>query len=301
MREEPNTIAFGRELRKQGLRLLENLDPFLRQLIRPEIEETDLCSSDSIIDALEDVWDSGPEAAVNAALDCWPGVIQERLNHMLGPDSLFPWKQAGVTDELRERLCSMADLIQLRTDDRIVAALVTAASHDDDDYWPSAPHREKGESDMAAPQIRIFPHDSEKEFPAADHLMTWLLTSLRGKGGVYHLRTASAVRELPPGSIVLFRHGHLIVGEAVVWKDKEVYGEIVKGKTLTGTAEQYEAQVTFMTSSIRLYSPPLPVDFIQQLCAPKDITTYPGAYAELDWSIYPRILAEAVSKGIFVS
>ena len=52
--------------------------------------------------------------------------------------------------------------------------------------------------------------------------MTWLLTGLRGRGGVYHLTSADAVANLPPGSIVLFRYGHEIIGEAVVRKGKKL-------------------------------------------------------------------------------
>src|SRR5205807_1304193 len=98
--------------------------------------------------------------------------------------------------------------------------------------------------------IRIFPH-SQKEFPSLDSLMIWLLNALRGKGGVYNLRSADSIKDLPSGSVVLFRYGHNIVGEAVVWKEKEVYSEKLKERTLSGEDEEYEAQVTFAPSSIR--------------------------------------------------
>jgi len=42
---------------------------------------------------------------------------------------------------------------------------------------------------MGALQVRIFPH-CQKEFPSEDSLLTWLLTALRGRGGVYHLPSA---------------------------------------------------------------------------------------------------------------
>jgi hypothetical protein len=51
---------------------------------------------------------------------------------------------------------------------------------------------------------------------------------------VYLLRDASAVKDLPAGSVVLFRYGYKIVGEAVVWKEKETLAQKVKNKTLTG-------------------------------------------------------------------
>jgi hypothetical protein len=143
------------------------------------------------------------------------------------------------------------------------------------------------EADKDAPQVRIFPHNLE-EFPLKDDLMAWLLNGLRGRGGEYHLVSFDAVAELPPGSIVLFRHGHEIIGEAVVGKGKEPC-----------SAKEYAAQVTFVPSSIRLYSPPLPVKQIQQNME-KDISSSAQPYYKLDWEIYGRILKEVVSAGAFI-
>lgn len=130
--------------------------------------------------------------------------------------------------------------------------------------------------------------------------MIWLLNVLRGRGGSYHLRSADAVKDPPPGSIVLFRYRHKIVGEAIVWKGKEVFTEPLKDRTLSGEEEEYGAQVTFAPSSIRLYAPPLPVDRIQPH-TDKDLVKFAGAYTELDWSIYAHILEEVISRGVFVS
>src|SRR6266487_6319741 len=126
----------------------------------------------------------------------------------------------------------------------------------------------------ATPQIRIFPH-SKEEFPSEDSLRTWLLTALRGRGGVYYLLNRDAVRDLPPGSIVLFRYGQKIVGEAVVRKEKEPFNGT--SRTLAGKEEEYEAQVTFPSSSIRLYAPPLPVENID---CDRDLVTFAGGYYE---------------------
>jgi hypothetical protein len=150
---------------------------------------------------------------------------------------------------------------------------------------------------MADPQVRIFPH-SKKEFPSVDHLRAWLLNGLRGRGGLYHLRAKDAVAELPPGSIVLFRYGKEIVGEAVVRKGKELIQLKAKDATQSGEEEEYEAQVTFAPSSICLYAPPLTEEQIQ---TQKNIITYKGAYVELDWMTYACILREVVSIGAFIS
>ena len=152
---------------------------------------------------------------------------------------------------------------------------------------------------MEAMQIRIFPH-SPKEFPSEDSLLAWLLTALRGRGGVYHLRDADAVSDLPPGSVVLFRYAHRIVGDAVVWKGKEIYAERLRDRTLAGEDAEYGAQVTFAPSSIRLYAPPLPVERLQAH-TDKNLMQYPGIYPRLEWSIYSIVLQEVMSRGMFIT
>ncbi len=153
--------------------------------------------------------------------------------------------------------------------------------------------------DTVTPHIRIFPH-SQEEFPFEDDLTAWLLTALRGGGGVYHLRRADRVKNLPPGSLVLFRYGQKLVGEAVVRKGKEVFSEKLKIRALSGKEVKYEAQVTFAPSSIRLYAPPIAVQQIQPYIKEKDLMKYAGVYVKLDWAIYARILAEVISRGVFV-
>jgi hypothetical protein len=152
---------------------------------------------------------------------------------------------------------------------------------------------------MGALQVRIFPH-SQKEFPSEDSLLTWLLTALRGRGGVYHLRHADAVKDLPAGSVVLFRYRNNIVGEAVVWKGKETFLEKAKDRTLTGEEAEYGAQVTFVPSSIRLYAPALPVERLQPHLE-KDVVKFAAAYTDLEWSMYGIVLQEVVSKGTFIT
>ena len=143
-------------------------------------------------------------------------------------------------------------------------------------------------AEKLAPQVRIFAHSS-KDYPTKDDLMAWLLNGLRGRGGEYRLTTAHRVKYLPPGSVVLFRYADEIVGEAVVSKEKE----IVSG-------EEYAAQVTLAPSSIRLYSPPLPINRIQQLYPEKDISSSAQPYYILPWESYSHILKEVVTAGVFI-
>ena len=67
-----------------------------------------------------------------------------------------------------------------------------------------------------------------------------------------------------------------------------------RGRTLLGEEGEYGAQVTFASSSIRLYSPPLPVSQIQRHTK-KDISSSAQPYYKLDWDTYGRILMEVVS------
>jgi hypothetical protein len=106
------------------------------------------------------------------------------------------------------------------------------------------------------------------------------------------------VKELPPGSVVLFRYGQAIMGDAVVCKGKEVFKEPVTARTTSGEDEEYAARVTFAPSSIRLYAPPLPIEKIRPFTK-KDLMTYAGGYVELDWEVYAHVLREVVSQGSF--
>lgn len=150
------------------------------------------------------------------------------------------------------------------------------------------------------PQIRIFPH-SRKEFPSDGLLQIWLHSVLRSKGGVYHLKTLNGgkAKNLSPGTIVLFRFDKSIVGEAVVQKDiSSERGQDMN--LLTGKKQDYEGQVTFHPSSIRLYSPPVKLEKIQNFVGKKDVIRGAQAQIILKWTAYAEILKEVVTNGAFV-
>jgi hypothetical protein len=144
------------------------------------------------------------------------------------------------------------------------------------------------------PHIRIFPH-SKDEFPSLDMLTTWLMTALKARGGRYLIRSANAVADLPTGSVVLFRYGHVIVGEAVVCR---YVRDSAKDRTLLGQETHYEAHVVFSPTSIRLFVPPLPVTELQSIIGDSlNITTSAQPYYKLeDWSAYPKLLAAHVGE-----
>jgi hypothetical protein len=142
--------------------------------------------------------------------------------------------------------------------------------------------------------IRIFPH-SKDEFPSLDMLTTWLLTALKARGGRYMIRSGDRIAELPAGSVVLFRYGHVIVGEAVVFS---YVRDSKNDRTLLGQEMQYEAYVEFSPSSIRLFVPPVPVEELQAILGDStNITASAQPYNKIDdWSVYPKLLAVHVGK-----
>ena len=154
---------------------------------------------------------------------------------------------------------------------------------------------EKVDEDLS--QVRIFPH-SRDEFSSVDMLRMWLLNGLRGGGGIYLLRRADAVATLPIGSVVLFRYGNEIVGEAIVSEEKKV--QQVTAQTLAGRSFEYAAQVTFAPSSIRLYSPAVDIQKIKKYVPTKNIDNAEPYYI-LDRDAYAAVLREVVSAGNFIS
>jgi hypothetical protein len=151
---------------------------------------------------------------------------------------------------------------------------------------------------MTAPHIRIFPH-SQKEFPSLDTLTTWMLTGLKARGGTYLLISKDAVADLPPGSLVLFRYGHEVVGEAVVI---EYSRESSDDQTLAGENQKYEAKVRFSPSSIRVYAPPVKIEDLQSFIGESPNIT-PSAQPKFkieDWNVYPRLLAHIAKFGTFI-
>jgi hypothetical protein len=126
------------------------------------------------------------------------------------------------------------------------------------------------------------------------------MTALRALHGRYLLRSRNAVADLQPGSVVLFRYGDVLVGEAVVQQyDRELsQAERITERTLTGQVQDYEARVLFAPGSIRLYSPPIGVDELQRIIgATPDLSVPRGYYAIRDWGAYPRLLATHITRG----
>ena len=151
---------------------------------------------------------------------------------------------------------------------------------------------------MTTPHIRIFPHNRD-EFPSVDTLAAWLMTGLKARNGRYQLRSASAIADLAAGSIALFRHGHVVVGEAVVMR---FCREPSRDRTLAGEEFEYEAFVEFMSSSIRIYAPPVSIETLQSFIGDSpNIVPSAQPYFKLDnWAVYPKLLAHISKSGSFL-
>lgn len=151
---------------------------------------------------------------------------------------------------------------------------------------------------MTEPHIRIFPH-SKEEFVSRDTFTTWLWTALKAAGGQYSLRRKDAVADLPPGSLVLFRYGSVVVGEAVVVRYSSSPS---RGQALSGKPQKYEACVWFSPSSIRIYAPPVEINVLQAFIVEEKDLTYPRSYAIIkDWTpAYPKLLGHVAQFGAFV-
>jgi hypothetical protein len=138
--------------------------------------------------------------------------------------------------------------------------------------------------------IRIFPHTHDDD-SSQDDLATWLVTALKARGGVYNLRWAASVANLPQGSVVLFRYGNLIIGEAIVVK----YDRAVTNDGAIST-EEWKSHVSFLSSSIRLLSPPLEIEKLQSIVS-ANIMGANVYHIIKDLAVYPKFLALHVESG----
>lgn len=66
-----------------------------------------------------DLWRDGqPEKAVESALGEWVWNVQKHLSEILGPDSLIPFTERGITEAKRTEWLSSIEKISLALDDR---------------------------------------------------------------------------------------------------------------------------------------------------------------------------------------
>jgi hypothetical protein len=145
--------------------------------------------------------------------------------------------------------------------------------------------------------IRIFPN-ARREFQTQGALASWLMNGLKSRGGKYLItseseHSANRPAELPTGSVVLFRFKDLLLGEAIVHDYSNKPGQDEDDNV------QYIARVFFVPSSIRMFSPPIPIEALQVLVGKsKDVTRGNPYYEFTDWELYPQLLAAHVQGEI---
>jgi len=136
---------------------------------------------------------------------------------------------------------------------------------------------------MVEPVACIFPH-SDDEFPTAVALCNFLSNALpEVQKGRYLLRRVGFKDKdfkarVVPQSLVLFRKGAVIVGDAVVQEPIRELDPPVHEQTELGIAMIYYHDIVLDPQSIRVYSEGLPVKALESWSGRR---IYPSFYAIL--------------------
>jgi restriction system protein len=117
MSAQSEWASFYQTLNRLGPRLLDGVHPDLAGYIVEEARDTDSFWSGGI-EADFDAWKEGkPKQAVRDALTQWVCNVQGHLDAILGPDSLIPFENLGITDRKRRELRASIGNIRLRLDE----------------------------------------------------------------------------------------------------------------------------------------------------------------------------------------
>lgn len=136
---------------------------------------------------------------------------------------------------------------------------------------------------MTKPVVCVFPH-SDDEFPTPAALCNFLDSTLPNvQRGRYLLRKLgwkdkNFKAEIVPESLVLFRKGAFIFGDAVVEEPIRELKPPVHDETELGNPMIYYHDVVFKPKSIRVYSQALPVEILEGWSRRR---IYPSFYAIL--------------------
>ena len=120
---------------------------------------------------------------------------------------------------------------------------------------------------MAEPVVCVFPH-SDDEFPTAVALETFLDNTLRNQGGRYLLRKLGwkdkdFKARVVPDSLVLFRKGTAMVGDAVVQDGIRELDPPEYDETELGVPMVYYHEIKFNPKDIKVYRPGRPVTMFE--------------------------------------
>jgi len=136
---------------------------------------------------------------------------------------------------------------------------------------------------MVGSVVCVFPH-SDDEFPSADALRNFLSNTLpKIQKGRYLLRRLGwkdrdFKARVIPESLVLFRKGAVIVGDAAVQEPIQKLEPPVHDRTEVGIPMIYYHDIVFHPESIRVYTKALPIKTLESWSGRR---LYPSFYAIL--------------------
>src|SRR5437879_189047 len=103
MVEQSAWSLFYQTLNRLGPRLIEGVHPDLQDWIDLQARDSDDFYSGSL-EAEFEAWNEGsPQEVVENALEVWVHNVQHHLRGILGPDSLLPFEQMGITNRKRNQ------------------------------------------------------------------------------------------------------------------------------------------------------------------------------------------------------
>lgn len=124
---------FYRTLNRLGPRLLEAVPPGLDEYIRQEAEDSDSFWS-SWLEADYSHWmDGDPELAVRRGLEDWVSNVKQHLTEILGPDSLIPFENKGISFAQRNECIGSIDGIRLSLDEEHLQLFINSVLLNSDD------------------------------------------------------------------------------------------------------------------------------------------------------------------------
>lgn len=118
MTDQPTWESFYKTLNRLGPRLLRGVHPDLAEFVSTSASDSDDFWSGGL-EGNFDLWREGqPEKAVELALNEWVWNVKRHLGEILGPDSLIPFENYGITNNQREDWRQSVEGISLALDDR---------------------------------------------------------------------------------------------------------------------------------------------------------------------------------------
>jgi restriction system protein len=133
MIKTPNWGAFYTALGELAPKFLLGVHATLIAYVEEESKNSDAFWSESLEATLVGIWSENPGDAVKETTLQWASNVRSYLNEILGPYSLIPFEEMGISDNLREKLRGETKRIEIRLDDVLISALLKAAAGQDDE------------------------------------------------------------------------------------------------------------------------------------------------------------------------